>query len=45
MAKPKLSLEQSDKKYGGYYRLLLPKKTLFGHLKKFALDLILWTLD
>jgi hypothetical protein len=41
MEKPTWTLEQSDKKYGGFYRLIPPKKTFFQRVKQLALGLIL----
>lgn len=35
------SLQQSDKKYGGYYRLVPPKKTIYEHITNFILHILL----
>jgi hypothetical protein len=36
MPKQKLSIQQSDKKYGGYYRLVTPPQTFFEQLQQFT---------
>ena len=42
MAKQQLSLVQSEEKDGGYYRLVPPKKTVWGHIKQFLGRVILF---
>ncbi|STX27689.1 SdbA protein, substrate of the Dot/Icm system [Legionella beliardensis] len=40
MKSPKLTLQQSESKYGGFYRLVKPKKTFIKQLGQFALDVL-----